>query len=346
MKQAILRGTSFVGGTSHFTRSLVCWRDKPFYEEPRLLVGQARRSLQPHRIAPSQSRALTAPSHRQISEGWVAARFIATLTHCIGTCELRRAHIYIHMSWYQAVLFSSWLLSLGTSRTVYSSLSNFQGQGSGIIILPNAKVFQIRPVRMKLYRTLAVVGLALVSAVSDTLAEEVTGAPASAEAKDRKLIFIKVPRALGLNELIGAMKTAPNGTGFRHMGPDGVLRSFDSDFHVVDYLKLSPPQIEQLAAVFLPISGTELANMTGVDGRNVPNTEAEAPSKQVLAMAGEASAKSAAAVAALPANPAAGLLQKRGCGTIVCAKDSTCEQHGCFFCRVFVEGLGFCIGFT
>ncbi|KAK2594579.1 hypothetical protein QQS21_007709 [Conoideocrella luteorostrata] len=148
--------------------------------------------------------------------------------------------------------------------------------------------------------------------------------------------------ATTVQQLVGGMKTAADKTGFRHFGSDGVVRSLDANFKVVDYLQLTPIQIAELVADLPSKAKAGLPNLAGVDGRKTPASAAQAPTGKVLDEIKAGFAKSKAAVSK---NPAVGVLEQRSCGTEVCSSDSDCHTHGCIGCIIVYNGIGFCYGF-
>ncbi|KAJ9162365.1 hypothetical protein NKR19_g1304 [Coniochaeta hoffmannii] len=68
------------------------------------------------------------------------------------------------------------------------------------------------------------------------------------------------------------MKRDPNGKGFSALGRDGVLRTFDAEYNILDAQGLSPRQIKSFLDAG-PYDAEAEKQFRGVDGRKVTGEE-------------------------------------------------------------------------
>ncbi|OTA67308.1 hypothetical protein K449DRAFT_430513 [Hypoxylon sp. EC38] len=135
---------------------------------------------------------------------------------------------------------------------------------------------------------------------------------------------------LKLSDIYGAIETDPQG--FVHIGDDGVLRSYGRDEKVVDYARLSPEQLKR--AIDSWPNKDEHAHLNevwdGIDGRDVPHTEALDPPVHLKPRAAGISPNSPDR----EATEVVKQLENRQvvCLNIDCKTTESCQAMGCPVC--------------
>ncbi|PGH01838.1 hypothetical protein GX51_05018 [Blastomyces parvus] len=145
-------------------------------------------------------------------------------------------------------------------------------------------------------------------------------------------------------DVVGGLKS--HDQGFKHVGDDGVARSFGPDGIVIDAAALTNVQLLEEAKNHPDSSARKhlMELWKNVDGRNVPLEHHYSPPQNVLPLSlrdpevkKELEAKQNEQLATYGQSPnkRSSILSPRACESIICKDTNWCQIYGCAYCRAY-----------